>query len=140
MYILDTNVISELRKTNSGRAHPAVVRWSNTVAPTDLFLSAVAIFELEIGLLKIADRTDDQYRRLRAWFADQVLVTFSGKILPIDENVALIFARIMTPKTRPYRDALIAATAEHHGYAVVTRNVRDFIELPVRVINPWDFT
>jgi predicted nucleic acid-binding protein len=139
MYILDTNVVSELRKTNSGRAHPAVVRWSNSVAPAEVFLSAVSVFELEMGILKIADRNDDQYQRLRTWFSDIVLSTFSGKILPIDENVALIFARMMTPKTRFYRDALVAATAQHHGYVVVTRNVRDFTELPARVINPWEF-
>ena len=140
MYIVDTNVISELRKANSGRADPAVVGWANSVVPTDLFLSAVAIFELEMGILKIAGRNDDHYRRLSAWFSGHIMSTFANRILPIDENVALLFARIMTPRTRPYRDALIAATAQHHGYAVVTRNIRDFIELPMRAINPWDFT
>ena len=139
MYILDTNVLSELRKTKSGRAAPAVVRWSDSVAQSELFLSAVAIFEIEMGILKVSARNDEHFRRLKSWFSDHILPTFSGKILPIDENVALNFARIMFPKTRPYRDALIAATAEYHGYTVVTRNVCDFADLPIKLINPWDF-
>lgn len=140
MYIIDTNVISELRKANAGRAHQSVVLWSNSVSSSEIFLSAVAVFELEMGILKIAHRNDGQYRRLKDWFSEGVLPSFAGRILPIDENVALLFARLMTPRTRPYRDALIAATAQHHGYAVVTRNTRDFDDLPVRVINPWTFS
>jgi predicted nucleic acid-binding protein len=140
MYILDTNVVSELRKTMSGRAEPAVVRWSNSTTAAELYLSAVAVFEIEMGILKLARRNDEQAARLKAWFRDDVLPAFSGKVLPIDEDVATTFAGMMVPKTRPYRDTLVAATAKHHGYTVVTRNIRDFAELPVSVIDPWDFS
>jgi predicted nucleic acid-binding protein len=137
MYLLDTNVISELRK--SARATPSVVRWSESISSAEQYLSAMTIFEVELGILKIGRTDEAQAGRLRAWLNNQILPAFSGRILPIDENVALNFARIMTPKTRPYRDALIASTAEYHGYTIVTRNVRDFAELPVKLINPWDF-
>jgi predicted nucleic acid-binding protein len=140
MYLLDTNVISELRKTNSGRADPAVVQWANSVVATELFLSAVAIFEIEMGLLKIAPRNDEHSRRLKSWLSDSVMPAFAARILPIDENVALIFAGMMVSRTRPYRDALIAATARHHGYTVVTRNIRNFEDLQVKLINPWEFS
>jgi predicted nucleic acid-binding protein len=140
MYLLDTNVIFELRKKNSGRADPAVVRWSNSVIATELFLSAVAIFELEMGLLKIARRNDEHSRRLKSWLSDSVMPAFAGRILSIDEHVALIFAGMMVPRTRQYRDALIAATARHHGYTVVTRNIGDFEDLQVKLINPWEFS
>jgi predicted nucleic acid-binding protein len=115
------------------------VRWSNSITPAELYLSAVAVFEIEMGILKLALPNEGQASRLKAWFRDYVLPAFSGKVLPIDEDIATIFAAMMVPKTRPYRDTLVTATAKHHGYTVVTRNIRDFAELQVSVINPWDF-
>jgi predicted nucleic acid-binding protein len=138
MFVLDTNVISELRK--SGRADPSVVGWSKSVSNAEQYLSAMAIFEVELGILKVGRTNKAQATIFRTWLEDTVIPAFSGRILPIDEQVAVLFAHIMAPKTRPYRDAMIAATAQRHGFAVVTRNVRDFIELPVRVINPWEFS
>jgi len=137
MYVLDTNVVSELRKLR--RASPSVLRWAETVQSSGLFLSAMTLFEIELGILKITRSDAKQAAIYRAWLDDNVLPTFSGKILPMDERVAVLFAHLMTPKTRPYRDAVIAATAQHYGYTVVTRNVRDFADLPVKIINPWDF-
>ena len=138
MYILDTNVISELRKKRSGRAHPAVVGWAESVIPAQLYLSAVTVFEIEIGIQQLALR-GDQANGLRIWLTDQVLLAFANHILAIDEHVAMLFARMMVPTTRPYRDTLIAATAQHHNYTLVTRNTKDFKDLPVRVLNPWEF-
>jgi len=137
MYILDTNVVSELRKKRSGRADMRVIRWADNIAPAQLYLSAVTIFEIEIGIQRLVLR-GDQVDRIRVWLTEHVLAAFSDRILPIDEHVAMLFARMMVPVTRPYRDTLIAATAQHHGYAVVTRNTKDFQELPVRLINPWE--
>ncbi len=137
MYMLDTNVMSELRKLR--RADPNVSLWAGSVESDSLYLSAMTIFEIEIGILRVARSNAAHAAIYHEWLHQNVLPSFVGRILPMDEHVALLFARMMTPKTRPYRDALIAATAQHHGYAVVTRNVRDFSDLPVRVINPWDF-
>lgn len=138
MYIVDTNVVSELRKKQSGRADPAVVRWAESALPGQLYLSAVTIFEIEMGIRKLALR-GDRIDRLRTWLTDHVLEAFTGRILAIDEHVAMLFARMMVPTTRPYRDTLIAATAQQHNYAIVTRNTKDFAGLPVRLLNPWEF-
>lgn len=137
MYILDTNVVSELRKARSARANANVVRWAGSVATGQLYLSAVTIFEIEIGIQRLLLR-GDEIDRLRLWLTDHVLSAFSERILPIDEHVAMLFARMMVPTTRPYRDTLIAATAQHHGYTVVTRNTKDFDGLPIRLLNPWE--
>ncbi|MDB5526694.1 MAG: twitching motility protein PilT [Rhizobium sp.] len=140
MYIFDTNVISELRKTKSGRADKAVVKWVQSVPPSGAFLSAITVYEIKLGILKLVSRDPPEAQRLDDWLSHTIVPSFAGRILPLDENVAILLAGMMATRTRPYRDALIAATAQHHGYAVVTRNFRDFAELPVRVINPWDFT
>jgi hypothetical protein len=140
MYIVDTNVISELRKTKSGRAEKAVVEWAQSVPPNSIFLSVIGVYEIKFGILKLASRNPSEAQRLDDWLSHTIVPSFTDRILPLDEAIAILLAGMMAPKTRPYRDAIIAATAQHHGYAVVTRNVRDFAELPVRVINPWDFT
>jgi predicted nucleic acid-binding protein len=137
MYILDTNVVSELRKKQSSGTDTNVLRWAASVVPTQLYLSAVTIFEIEIGIQRLQLR-GDQIDRLRLWLTDHVLDAFAQRILPIDQHVAMLFARMMVPTTRPYRDTLIAATAQHHGYTVVTRNTKDFDGLPVRLLNPWE--
>jgi predicted nucleic acid-binding protein len=138
MYVLDTNVISELRKLK--RVDRAVLRWLESVPIEAQYLSAISIFEVELGIIKAERTNNEEAIAYKTWLNRKVLPSFAGRILPLNEKIAVVFARMMAPKTRPYRDAIIAATAQHHGYAVVTRNVRDFVELPVRVINPWEFT
>ncbi|CAN7206515.1 type II toxin-antitoxin system VapC family toxin [Rhizobium sp. LjRoot254] len=138
MYVLDTNVISELRKKDLGKAALPVVKWADSAPPETRYISSITIMEIEMGILSLERRTNQQSDNLRNWLRNQVLVAFRDRILPVDEGVALRCAQIMTPRTRPLRDALIAATAQHHGYTVVTRNVKDFIELPVRLLNPWE--
>lgn len=140
MYIFDTNVISELRKTKSGRTDKTVVNWAQSVPPDSAFLSVISIYEIKAGILKLESRNPEAAQHLDDWLSNIVLPSFAGRILPIDERIAIIFAYMMTARTHPYRDALIAATAQQHGYAVVTRNIRDFADLQVQVINPWDFT
>jgi len=137
MYILDTNIVSELRKKQSRRADAGVIAWAESIPPGQLYLSAVTIFEIEIGIQRLSLR-GDQTDRLRVWLTDHVLQAFSGRLLAIDQHVAMLFARMMVPTTRPYRDTLIAATAQHHGYTVVTRNVKDFAGLPIKIVNPWE--
>jgi len=137
MYVLDTNVVSELRKVQAGRAHPGVAKWADTVAPMDLYLSAITVEELEIGILLAERRDPPQGAIYRAWMSTRLLATFADRILPIDTAVAQRSARLHVPDPRPVRDALIAATALVHGMAVVTRNVADFTLTGVTIINPW---
>jgi toxin FitB len=139
MYILDTNVISELRKAKSGRADPNVLAWSRTVPPAGLFLSAITVLELELGVVQKEREDPPQGAVLRTWLDQQVLPAFLGRILPIDVEVARRGARLHVPTRREERDMLIAATALVHGMTVITRNVDDFAPTAVQVINPWHF-
>lgn len=137
MFVLDTNVLSELRKARSGKADPHVVAWAATMVPCSLFVSAITVLELETGVLLVERRDASQGAVLRAWLDDQVLPAFAGRVLPVDQTVAQRCARLHVPDPRAERDALIAATALVHGMSVVTRNVADFEPTGVRLINPW---
>ena len=139
MFLLDTNVVSELRKAKSSRADKNVVTWANSVSAASLFLSSITILELEIGILQIERRDPAQGAVLRAWLNVHVLPTFSERILAIDTPVAQRCARLHVPDPCSDRDALIAATALVHGMTVVTRNVSDFKPTGVEILNPWEF-
>jgi hypothetical protein len=146
MYILDTNVISELRKAK--KTHPNVKKWAERVPSASLYISVISVLELEIGILLLGrrdkDRRDNQQGAiLRAWMDRHVLPTFSGRILSIDTDVArrcamLHVPALHVPNPRSDRDALIAATALVHGLTVATRNVADFELTGVGVLNPWE--
>lgn len=135
MFLLDTNVLSELRRRQ--RTDPHVAAWADAVRPADLFLSAITILEIEAGALLVARRDPAQGDILREWIEGRVLPTFDGRILPVDVAVARRCAHLHVPDPRAERDALIAATALVHDLAVVTRNVADFVPMGVRVLNPW---
>jgi predicted nucleic acid-binding protein len=136
MYILDTNVISELRKAK--KAHQNVRKWAQPLPATSLYISVISVLELEIGILLIERRDKEQGAILRAWMDRHVLPTFSGRILAIDTAVAQRCATLHVPDPRSDRDALIAATALVHGLTVATRNVADFEPMGVGVLNPWE--
>ena len=138
MYVLDTNVLSELRKVRLGTADANVAAWAETVDAAALFVSVVSVMELELGVLAIERRDATQGAMLRAWLDLQVLPEFAERTLPIDTAVAQRCARLHVPDKRGERDALIAATALVHGMAVVTRNVADFKPTGVVTVNPWD--
>lgn len=135
MYVLDTNVISELRK--GGKTHPNVKKWAEALPSASLYISVISVLELEIGILLVQRRDKEQGAILRAWMDRHVLPTFSGRILSIDTAVALRCATLHVPNPCSDRDALIAATALVHGLTVATRNVSDFERAGVGVINPW---
>ena len=135
MYILDTNVVSELRKAK--KANQNVTKWAQPLPSATLYISVISLLELEIGILLMERRYKEQGAILRAWMDRHVLLTFSGRILAIDTTVAQRCATLHVPNPRSDRDALIAATAFVHGLTVVTRNVADFEGMGVGVLNPW---
>lgn len=138
MFILDTNVVSELRKVRIGRADPNVARWADSVDAADLYLSAITVQELEMGVLLAERRDPPQGAMFRVWFESHVLPAFAGRILPVDAAVAKRSAALHVPDPRPAMDSLIAATALVHGLTVVTRNVADFESCGVLILNPWE--
>jgi predicted nucleic acid-binding protein len=137
MYLLDTNVISELRKSRRILTDRRVANWADSVAPESLYMSAITLEELEIGVLRLERRDPVQGAGLRAWLDHLVLPNFTGRILPVDDTVARRSARLHVPDPCPIRDAFIAATALVHGMAIVTRNTADFESTGVSLLNPW---
>lgn len=137
MYLLDTNVISELRKARAGKADPNVCRWGREVPGASLYLSAIVVQELEIGTLQMKRKDPAQGAILRNWLDEHVLHVFNDRILPVDANVARKSAALHVPNPRPYRDGFIAATALVFGMTLVTRNTDDFQRTDVRLLNPW---
>lgn len=137
MYLLDTNVVSELRKVSHGKADKNVSRWAKSVDAANLFVSAITIMELELGVLAIERKDASQGAMLRTWLEQQVLPEFANRTLAVDTVIAQRCARLHVPDKRGERDALIAATALVHGMKVVTRNVADFEPTGVNIINPW---
>ena len=138
MYLLDTNVVSELRKAKAGKADRNVVAWAGATSMESLFLSAISILELEIGIRLLERRDPTQGALLRIWLDAHVLPAFSNRILPVDVSVVQRCAKLHVPDHRADRDALIAATALVHGMTVVTRNCADFQTTGVELLNPWD--
>ena len=138
MFLLDTNVVSELRKVGDGKADPRVTAWLAGADAASFFLSVLTLMELEIGILRLERRDVRQGQVLRTWLDTLVLPEFHERTLPVDTAVALTCARLHVPDPRAERDALIAATAIVHRMAVVTGNVADFEKTEVDVINPWE--
>lgn len=136
MFLLDTSVISELRRPD--RADRNVIAWANAVPAANFFMSVISILEVELGARLIERKDAAQGAVLRTWIDGQILVRFEGRILAIDTAVAQRCAQLHLPNPRAERDALIAATALVHGLTVVTRNVGDFEPTGVPLLNPWD--
>ncbi len=139
MIVLDTNVVSELRKVHSRKADTKVTQWADSVDANDLYISAITVLEIEMGILQIERRDWKQGEILRAWMDDKVMPEFRGRILPINAAVAQRCARLHVPDPKSERDALIAATALVHSMALATRNESDYAAIPVSVINPWNY-
>jgi hypothetical protein len=137
MQLLDTNVVSELRKIGTRRIDAKVAQWAAASGAGGFFISVVTLTELETGVRLVERRDTKQGAMLRIWLDDKVLPGFAGRILPLDEAVALRCAALHVPDPRPERDALIAATALVHGMTLVTRNVVDFEPMSVPMFNPW---
>jgi predicted nucleic acid-binding protein len=137
MYLLDTNVVSELRKAVDGRINQGVQSWTEGIFPEFMFISAITVLELEIGVLQIERRDKKQGAILRSWLNHHVLPAFSERVLPIDLAVAQRCASLHVPNPKSERDAMIAASAIENRMTIVTRNVSDFSQSGVKVFDPW---
>jgi predicted nucleic acid-binding protein len=138
VYLLDTNVISELRKAGDGKANANVIAWLSSVEAGTFYLSAVTLMEIELGILRIERRDSVHGTRLRGWMNNHILPEFADRTLPVDAAVALRCAALHVPDPCSERDAFIAATALVHGMTIVTRNTADFKATAVQMLNPWE--
>lgn len=138
MYVLDTNVVSELRKAAAGKADPGVTEWADGVPAALMFVSVITIHELEHGVL-LAERSDPvKGAVLRTWLDGSVVPAFADRILDVDLPVVRRAAGLHVPDPAPFRDALIGATALVRRMVLVTRNVGDFERFErLDVLNPW---
>ena len=136
-FVLDTIVVSEFRKVQAGKGAAEVAEWAASVARSDLYLSAITVMELEMGVRLMERRDVAQGALLRRWITRVVLPEFVARILAFDADVAVRAAALHVPDPKPWRDAAIAATAMVHGMTVVTRNSRDFKPMGVAVFDPW---
>ncbi|WP_439605209.1 type II toxin-antitoxin system VapC family toxin [Shinella sp.] len=136
-YLLDTNVVSELRKIGDSKADANVIAWVGREDAASFFLSAITILELERGILGVQRRDARQGARLRTWLDNHVRPEFTGRIIAVDDVVATRCAHLHIPDRRNEVDALIAATALVHGLTVVTRNVKNFEGTGAIIVDPW---
>ena len=139
MYLLDTHVISELRKARNGKADPGVVTWAGSVASQNLFMSAISLLELESGVAALERKDRVQAAGLRTWLDDQVMKAFEGRILGVDAAVAKKRSTLPFTDSRHDRDALMAATALVHGLTLTTRNPAAYKSCRVKLFNPWGY-
>ena len=137
IYLLDTNVVSELRKVGDGKADTNLAEWASQREADELYISVITLMELEVGVLRIERRDEKQGKMLRTWLEQHVIPFFHDRVLPVDEHIAIGCARLHVPNKSPERDALIAATANELNMTIATRDEKDFLGLAKKVFNPW---
>jgi predicted nucleic acid-binding protein len=137
-FLVDTNVVSEFRKLQSGRADARVSRWAEATPADVLWISVISLGELELGVRLMERRDAAQGRMLRDWLEGTVVPGFADRILPVDADVARVAAAWSVPDPAPLADSLIGATASMAGLTVATRNVSHFERFAgLQTVNPW---
>jgi len=144
MYLLDTNVISEMRKPRTAQQqrrgmNSSVATWADNTPSESMYLSAISLMEVEVGTLQMERKDIAQGAVLRKWMNDRLMPAFGSRVLIVDSQIALRCAFLQVPNPKSYRDSLIAATAIVHGMTLVTRNTADFQMPGVTVLNPWEY-
>lgn len=137
MYLLDTNALSELKKIKSNKINLGFKRWLSTISIDDLYTSEVVLMEIERGILNLLRKDPVQSQLIRDWFEQEVKIKFSGRIFGINRQTSAICASLHVPYIRAENDMWIASTAIAHSLILVTRNIKDFENLPVRTFNPF---
>ena len=137
MYLLDTETAAELRKASMRRGDQSLRDWAGSVDVKDVYLSAITLQELEMGV-RLSERDDPKRGAvLRDWMSRQVLHHLSARVLPINTAIALKAAELHGQRARTLSHAFIAATASVQGLSVVTRKVASFSDMGVSIVNPW---
>jgi toxin FitB len=134
-FLLDTNVVSELRKQT--RTNPAVSRWIASVDESDLFLSVLVVGELYQGIERLRRRDPIAARKLNRWLT-VLTMSYTERILAVDQAVATLWGTLNVPDPLPVIDGLLASTALIHDLTLVTRNTSDVKRTGVRLINPFE--
>ena len=137
MYLLDTNVISEIRKVNAGKANINVAQWTSQTSQSLMYVSVISLMEIEQGILRLERKDTVQACLLKDWLHNIVLPSFDNNVVNIDKNIALTCATLHVPDKQPANDSLIAATALVHDLTLVTRNTKDFEQTGVKLFNPF---
>lgn len=137
MYLFDTNIVSELRKAEKGRADANVMRWFRGVKTQQTWLSVISLVELRTGILRLERRDPVAAQNLSDWFHQSLMPEYEGRILPLDTRAAMLSAEFHIPDQSPLNDAYIAAIAKSNHLTVVTRNARDFEGFGVPLLNPF---
>ena len=135
-FLIDTNVISELRKKN--RCNPSVAAWQNSIKDENIYISAISMMEIKAGVIGARRKNPEFSKVLNEWYEMQVKPTFHNRVIPVDLAVSECCSILLNQRTRPLADALIAATAHIHGLTLATRNTADFSDTGIDLINPWE--
>lgn len=138
MYLLDTNAISELRKVKTGKAHQGFIEWLYSIQPDTLYINTIVLMELKKGIFLKQRKDPKQAQDLQIWLDTIIRPTFAHRTLNIDENTIDICAKLHVPNKRPENDAWIGAMAIAYNMTLVTRNVKDYAGLPVKILNPFN--
>ena len=135
MFLIDTSIISEIRK--GGRCNPKVAAWFRKVRDEEIFLSVLVVGEIRQGIERLRPRNARQAHALEQWL-EELLESFGDRVLPVDESTAQRWGRINARDTFPVIDSILAATADVHGLTLVTRNIKDVEKSGVRCLNPFE--
>lgn len=139
MYLLDTNIVSELRKLDSNKINPNMQKWAEQVDFDKTFISVITISEIQMGILRLARSDKQQANKLADWFENQVLPEYQSRSILINKEIVLRYATLHIPNKRPVNDAFIAATALEYDFVLVTRNIKDFQGMGLKLLNPFEF-